>query len=388
MPDFLKELAEKLKQLLGGWTSFLAVGSFLLYLMGYLATRFYLAVLGVGTDLAVLDERYVFVGAKFFIYMLSTVPIIVMLLLLPVGLLALLRKLLARVRKQKEPQKVSVISRWFIDPSVLAILGIIVAVFFIQVLLRKCFLFTNLLLAKTLPAEEAFGLERMLLDCEDSTRYAYFIAMVGGTILTAVLWFFAQSRPRQTSVSKFLTAILAFLTGVQFLFLPINYGVYIQDRYLPRVADLGDQVPLSAGHKAWLVWEGTDTYTYLVEESPAPPAPPNATRPDCQKPADGLQTSEPTATTSPLAAATAKPTLVVSNSPSPSPTSTGTPAQIGTSNGQDPTVAVPTTATQPSPLGRKLVSVPQKDLKRTTIISYDQIFRHIFCRQDCGNEKN
>ena len=40
------------------WTTYTVVGSFLLYVVGYLALRFHLTAIGIGTDLAVLDERY------------------------------------------------------------------------------------------------------------------------------------------------------------------------------------------------------------------------------------------------------------------------------------------------------------------------------------------
>ena len=65
MEGVLQELNERIKALSGDWSKYTVVGSFLLYVVGYLALRFHLTAIGVGTDLAVLDERYLFTGANF-----------------------------------------------------------------------------------------------------------------------------------------------------------------------------------------------------------------------------------------------------------------------------------------------------------------------------------
>ncbi len=78
MTDVWKILNEKIKGVGGAWTAYMAVGSFALYLLGYLSLRFQLTVLGIGTDLTVLDERYLFAGARFMIYLVSAVPIVVL----------------------------------------------------------------------------------------------------------------------------------------------------------------------------------------------------------------------------------------------------------------------------------------------------------------------
>jgi hypothetical protein len=58
--------------------------------------------------------------------------------------------------------------------------------------------------------------------------------------------------------------MLTFLVGVQLLLLPVNYGILITDKTMPRVINLGGHEALSAGQDAWLVWEGKDGVTYLV----------------------------------------------------------------------------------------------------------------------------
>jgi hypothetical protein len=78
MADMLTELNERIKALGGDWTKYTVVGSFLLYMVGYLAVRFHLTAIGIGTDLAVLDERYLFTGARFLVYLVAAVPNLVL----------------------------------------------------------------------------------------------------------------------------------------------------------------------------------------------------------------------------------------------------------------------------------------------------------------------
>ena len=74
MADLLDDLGARISALGSNWTKYSVVGSFVLYVFGYLAVRFHLTAIGVGTDLAVLDERYLFAGARFLVYLVSSVP--------------------------------------------------------------------------------------------------------------------------------------------------------------------------------------------------------------------------------------------------------------------------------------------------------------------------
>src|SRR5437764_2374474 len=82
---------EKEKKLEGRWALFTAIGSFILYLFGYLSLRFHLSVLGVDIGLSVLDERYLFAGAQFLVYLLTSFPIALIFLLIARWLLRWLR---------------------------------------------------------------------------------------------------------------------------------------------------------------------------------------------------------------------------------------------------------------------------------------------------------
>src|SRR5262245_14335095 len=135
----LRDLGDRISALVGDWTKYTVVGSFLLYVAGYLALRFHLTAIGIGADLAVLDERYLFTGARFLVYLVSSVPNIV-LAALPLALLAwIVHRLLpggARAR----------VCAWLMQPARLTLAGILFAVLMIQLVMRQCFLLSDLLL--------------------------------------------------------------------------------------------------------------------------------------------------------------------------------------------------------------------------------------------------
>lgn len=317
MAELFDQLKLKVQALAGSWAALSALGSFVLYVFGYLAVRFHLTALGIGTDLAVLDERYLFTGAKFLVYLVSTIPILLLIaivILVPVLLIfwivRTVRNSVRKRREEKEPsQEIPPPSRWqrvgsFLgDPRFVAVLALILSVAVIQFVMRQCYYFSNLLLATYLP-QTSLNLHRLLFDEDGSLRSLYFSALVAVTALTAALLYYARTKTAEKAVPKFLLFLVAVLVAVQFLLLPVNYGVFIMEKQIPRVTDLGDQTPLKSGEEAWLVWEGNQGMTYLVV------------------------------------------------------TNTGQAGQVT----------------------RKLVTVPKKDFKRLEIIEYDEIISRLFNR--------
>jgi hypothetical protein len=253
--DQLTEVTETIKSVAGAWSKYSAVGGFLLYVVGYLALRFHLAAIGVGTDLAVLDERYLFTGARFLVYLVSAVPSIV-LVFLPVALLALaVRSIIPEAARAS-------LREWVMRPARLAWFGIVCALVMIQFVMRQCFFFSDLLLAPALPPEPAW-LARLLL--ADQYMPLYFGSLVAGCAVSlSILWLL---RKDDGASAPFATALLIFLVTVQVLLLPVNYGVLIVDKVLPRVSAVGDN-PLGVDEDAWLVWEGKDGVTFLVRSEP------------------------------------------------------------------------------------------------------------------------
>ncbi|MBI1764502.1 MAG: hypothetical protein HYR56_24015 [Acidobacteria bacterium] len=254
MTNTYDELTAKLKELSSGWAGYATLGSFALYAAGYLALRFHLTTLGVGTDLSVLDERYVFTGARFLIFFASLLPNVV-LVSLPFLLLGWLLGRVAWLRTQGGR-----VAAWWAQPGRLAWLGVVIAVLLIQVLMRHCFALHNLLLADCVPAAQ--GLREVLFDANKAAFY--FTVLTAGLLLTGSLCLAARRLAAQTAWSRAGCLLLGLLVAIQFLLLPVNYGVLIVDKSLPKVADLGGVETLKDGQEAWLVWEGKEGVTWLV----------------------------------------------------------------------------------------------------------------------------
>jgi hypothetical protein len=250
-----KSFSARFKDLATRWPSYAVVGSFVLYLMGYLALRFHLTVLGVGTDLSVLDERYVFTGAKFLVLLVAEIPTILLIASVPSGILLLILRLL-------RPPTRARLAAWCKAArkkrEALTLIGITWSVLMIQLVMRQCFLFTNILLEPKL--SQPRWLVRLLLDPRRGDLYLLIL-----TAVTAVpaLILVAVGKAR-TARERALFWLLAFLVLVQVLLLPVNYGVFIMEKNLPRVTDTGSSPPLAEGTQAWLVWEGKDGVTYLL----------------------------------------------------------------------------------------------------------------------------
>jgi hypothetical protein len=232
-------LLEKSKGIATSWSAFAALGSFALYFLGYLVLRFQLSTWGVATDLAILDERYLFAGARFLVYLIST-AVSVLLLASPLMLIWWLLNRWSRFRQRRET--------WDY-----ALVGVVFSVLFIQLVEKKCFQFMNsILLQPQLDGER--WLQAVLLDTTSYYEAQFFVALVAGVAATA--WLLFQSQ-RQKSRRPVLEALLLFLFIVEFFLLPVNYGVIVSTRELPKVTNF-------APAEAWLVWEGKDKTTFLV----------------------------------------------------------------------------------------------------------------------------
>ena len=247
------------------WATWSVIGTFILYVLGYLTIRFHLSVLGAGTDLAIVDERYLFAGAKFVVYLVSACTTLLLLLLVPAGLCYAAYRLLSRRRKQAEKTPDNPAGRfaaWCIDQKRLLVFGIVLAILFIQLVMKKCFYLGNLLMAQNLPRESAW-LSGLVICKDDALLALFFAGLVASVALTGGLLILA-GRAGGDLVTRCLFWLLAFLVAVQVLLLPINYGTLIADKILPKVASLDGVAPLRPGEEAWMVWEGNVGMTYLV----------------------------------------------------------------------------------------------------------------------------
>src|ERR1700761_1709130 len=134
MNDPIKSVTEGLGNLVGKWTAYAAFGSSMLYLIGYLTLRFQLSTYGLATDLDLFDEKYLFAGCRFLVYLVSSVPniLIVVLLLAAVGYLPY--RLMPSDARDWAARR---LGDWCAKPSRLSIAGIVLAVLFIQLVMRR-----------------------------------------------------------------------------------------------------------------------------------------------------------------------------------------------------------------------------------------------------------
>lgn len=232
-------LLEKLKGLGASWGAYTALGSFVLYFLGYLVWRFQLAAWGVVTDLSVLDERYFFAGARFVVYLVtSTVNAILLAAPLFLGWWLVNRSPRFQAwRKAANP----------------ATAGVIFGVLFIQLVERKCFQFMNGLLVQPQLEGDDWLKAILLNQFSDSL---FFAGLMMGVAISAWLLLQAKLSPTRKRTAE---AMLIFLVAVEFLLLPVNYGVIISTKSLCKVTQF-------APAEAWLVSEGKDKTTFLVLE--------------------------------------------------------------------------------------------------------------------------
>ena len=258
MADLTQTVAERIKLIGGSWTAYMAVGSFVLYVLGYLALRFHLTALGIGTDLAVLDERYLFTGARFLVYVAASMTSAVLLGLLLFALLYLPYRLLPAPRRTRliEASTTLAASR----PAWLLLVGIVFSVAIIQFVMRDCFELGNLLLRENLPVSR---FSDWLLRADESRIALFFTGLVAACAVPVAILLVLRGAVLNAGVGALRNLLFA-LFAIQMLLLPINYGYLVLDTTLPRVASLDGLKPLPEGSTAWLVWEGKDGVTFLV----------------------------------------------------------------------------------------------------------------------------
>ena len=261
MAELWNDFTEQVGSLAGKWTAYAAFGSFLLYLFGYLTLRFQLSTYGVATNLDFFDEKYLFAGCRFLVYLVSSVPniLIIVLVLAAIGYVPYrLVPISLKVRLKRW------VSDWCATPIRLPLLGVVLGVVLIQFVLRKCFAFGNVLLGKELPDEWITS----ILLTSDGKLSLYFSGLVAGVLLTAAILLYVVRRgTATTSASQFFVGILVFLLAVEFLLLPINYGVLISTQQLPRVDGFSGDEKAAADQRDWLVWDSKDAITYFVRDS-------------------------------------------------------------------------------------------------------------------------
>jgi hypothetical protein len=255
------EFVEKLGSFAGKWTTFAAPGTFLLYLLGYLTLRFQLSTYGVATNLDLFDEKYLFAGCRFLVFLVSSVPSILILALVLVAIGYVPYKLVPASFSDRLRHWAA---DWTAKPVALPLLGTILSTVFIQFVLRKCFALGNVLVQKDLPDE---WISSVLLS-SNGKLYLYFSGLLAGTMLsTGMCWFVLHRGTATTATAKLFLAMMVSMVAIEFLLLPVNYGVLISTQQLPRVSELGGDEKLVDGDRGWLVSDNKDALTYFISGS-------------------------------------------------------------------------------------------------------------------------
>ena len=241
----------------------------IIYVSGYLALRFHLTALGLDVDLPLVNERYLFDGAKFFIFIFSIATNLIVLL---VPFMAIFMNETVRIFFHNLWKK---IRSWEHLPNLLTGLGILFSLFMIQGVMKESFLLSNLLL-EDIP-EEIYWLRKLLCDPKDLTVSIYF--MIGLTIISLLIGLFycawksfdSFKSLNMISISKSnsgytysLLGLLGFLICVQLFFIPIIYGALVLDKSMPKTEVFVKHEESGFDGEKWLVWEGAKSKTFFV----------------------------------------------------------------------------------------------------------------------------
>ena len=261
MTDRWQAFAGNLDRFAGKWPGYAALGTFLIYLFGYLALRFQLYAYGVSVSLDAFDEKYFFAGCRFLVFLVTTISTLVLVLAIFLFLLYVGYRLIPAAPRDRLQAR---FASWRKRPYLLRVYACLLPLLLVQFALRHCFFLSDMLL-RARPPED--WITSVLLS-GDSTQAFYFAGLVLGTALSAGILAAAVKAPAPAGgLAGLFTGLAGFLAAVAFLLLPVNYGILVGSGSLPRVSQVEDQSKLASGAAAWLVWESKETLTYLVCEN-------------------------------------------------------------------------------------------------------------------------
>ena len=258
------DVEKRVKALAAMWTTLLAVSTALLYIAGYLSLRFQLSALGVAVDLHVVDERYLFEGAHFLVYLVTGIPNLLILVLLVGAVGWLVSRLVPRRRREAISEKTR---DWFADMDESrypVVVGIVWSVLVFQFVMRRVFELRDLLLGPFPRRPEL--LVDLLCDGEGVLQPLYFAVLLG-LVVPSVICLKAMWPRRSTLHMGLSVPLLAILIGVQLLLLPVNHGILTAGLGTPRVRDLPGE---DTSSKVWRVWQAESKAIFLVERPGTP----------------------------------------------------------------------------------------------------------------------
>lgn len=256
-----EDVEEKVETPLTGWAANLAMalgtGTGVLHAIGYVSLRFRLRALGVELDHGMIDERFLFEGARCLLQLLTTVPLLVLLASPVLVLGALLRR-----ARGIGPAIESLLARVTgMPPRWLVVGGVAWAVVAVQFVMHHVIHFQNLLL-DPVPCDPPW-LRSVMLDGSGRLAPFYFVALLA--LLTPTAFAFLRLPKNGWGPARGLLGLLLF---IQVLLLPVHFGIVGAAAPLARLAALPGEPATS---RVWQAFATDDSAVFLIERPGPPP---------------------------------------------------------------------------------------------------------------------
>jgi len=259
------------------WAPLITMGSVVLYFFGYLTLRFHLCSMNVTSDYQFIDERYLFAGVNFFLYLFLSIPIVVLLIFILICIVYIFcasNKILLKIIAKLLPKNAQfyIQAKWensvsyLFGPLPLLCTIILLTFLFIQIVMRKVLLIKNISFLNSLPDDGLSGnLIHLMMNSQNSSNN-YFMGLIIVTGLTMTSWFYFKQIQFTQIKLKILHIFLGILILIQIILLPVSYGILINEKELPRISK-NNFLPLKTTENAWLIWEGNKYMNFLVKDS-------------------------------------------------------------------------------------------------------------------------
>ncbi len=255
-PGALRAAADWFREIVDKWAGPAGLGSFVLYLLGYLSFRFHFSALGLPFEWNVIDERYFFAGARAAVNLAAALP-------LGLGLLILtylpLSWLWCRLGGDSWP--------FFRRASNRAA----VSVLFCLLALSAVFFACLDLLPLSSNAAKGTWLSGKFLAHMKAGESGWPDALLGFEIfllgVAGALYRWSESQTLDPWPG-FLRTANAGLLILMILLLPVNYGI-VTERYTGFPAQKIGEEAVGEGRHAWLVSESKEWLHYMTAQGKA-----------------------------------------------------------------------------------------------------------------------
>ena len=228
----------------------LSIAGAAMYLCGYLVIRVRMNVLGIPADVSGLDERYLFAGANFIVYVVLALNRLlqIVVVLAAVAVIPLALAWWVALSRSRRDRLATWSARMSPPIGLVAALGAIALSFAMIGMAEPWWSDHDLLFAPQLSERAA-----TIAGSHDSTSWI-FMEYLAASIAAGVGTLIAAWAGVRRSVLVAAFAALA----LQLLSLPMLYGALSADTFQPKVQ-------LTDGSTGWIVWEGPASITLFVD---------------------------------------------------------------------------------------------------------------------------